>query len=95
MRHLVFLAMVAIGSAGCVTPAIGIAITENPEIQAELLFTHDGCKIYRFRDGQSRIYYADCRAPATSSASTSWNVSCGRNCTKRIMVSTVEPGASR
>lgn len=34
--------------------------TSNPKFQAELLFEHDGVKVYRFYDGRS-IYYTDCR----------------------------------
>ncbi len=40
--------------------------TLNPDIELELLFEHDGCKIYRFSDVGRSIYYTDCRGQ------TSW-----------------------
>jgi hypothetical protein len=40
--------------------------TSNQEIKVELLFEHDGVKVYRFYDGRT-IYYTDARGK------TSWS----------------------
>ena len=86
MRSIVF-AVCLITLAGCAAEAVQISATENRDIATELLFTHDGCRIYRFHDGAMPVYSADCRGPA----STAWNVSCGRNCTRPMTVSTTAP----
>jgi len=57
MRTLLF--FVALASAGCVTPPIGTAMTNNPGIQVDLLFEHDGCRVYRFMD-VGYHYFARC-----------------------------------
>ena len=60
------------------------AQTENPEIEVGLLFTHEGCRVYRFLDRYRYVYYADCG----SSASTEHEESCGRNCVTSEVVTT-------
>lgn len=50
--------------------------TSNPEIQVELLFEHEGCKMYRFDD---QGYYVRCG----DISATSWNESCGKNCIRK------------
>lgn len=35
--------------------------SSNSDVEVELLFEHDGCKVYRFFDGGSAKYYTDCR----------------------------------
>jgi hypothetical protein len=37
-----------------------IEIELKGEIQIDLLFEMDGCKMYRFRDAGDRIYWANC-----------------------------------
>ncbi len=55
---------------GCVkikqTPAESVAVSSNPEIQVELMLTHDGIKVYRFLDGYHYVYFTDARG------STEW-----------------------
>jgi hypothetical protein len=82
--------LAAVALTGCLAPAIQSHSTENEAINVELLFTHDGCRVYRFRDGSAPIYYTDCRASAAqdSATSTGWRVSCGRGCTRFVSVST-------
>jgi hypothetical protein len=85
------LALASTSLEACYASPLHSAATDNPEVHAELLFTHDGCRIYRFRDAWARVYYADCRGPSGSesvSSSTSWNESCGRNCTRPVLVTT-------
>jgi hypothetical protein len=92
MRHVLLLLALALSSVGCLATPVGVSRTENPNISAELLFTHDGCKIYRFRDGPVPVYYADCRSPAgaSTSTSTSWHIQCGKNCERPMLLSTAQ-----
>lgn len=52
----------------------------------ELLFTHDGVKVYRFFDTGHWHYYA----VAPSGASTSSGYNCGKNCTTDEVLQTVK-----
>lgn len=47
----------------------------NQNFSVDLLFEHDGCKVYRFYDHGGARYYTNC------SGSTSYTKSCGKNCT--------------
>ena len=49
----------ALASVGCVTEPIATAPTNNADIQVDLLFEHDGCRVYRFRD-VGYHYFAKC-----------------------------------
>jgi hypothetical protein len=40
-------------------------LPDGTDIEVELLFEHDGCKVYRFWDKQY-IYYTDCRGQTQS-----------------------------
>lgn len=59
--------------AACAIPPVQHAPTNNPRASVDLLFEHNGCRVYRFRDGWMPIYYSDCRgqspAPAAAPAS--------------------------
>lgn len=84
-RYATRIALAAlVGSAftACLAEPMSIHATANPQIEVSLLFEHDGCRVYRFSDGARPVYYTDCRG------STAWQVSCGRNCTMPVMVST-------
>ena len=48
--------------------AIGCAVeeqrndqTSNSKVKLQLLFEHDGCKVYRFWDFGDPVYYTNCR----------------------------------
>lgn len=56
--------------------------TDNPSVPVALLFEHDGCRVYRFIDADRYRYYADCRG--SSSVSSHWSESCGKNCTRTV-----------
>jgi hypothetical protein len=43
--------------SGCNTPQETIK-TSNSSYRVELLFEHDGAKVYRFEDGGTWVYYA-------------------------------------
>jgi hypothetical protein len=59
------------------------AATDNPEVAVSKMFTHDGCTVYRFSDAGNYVYYAKCEGGQTN---TSWDRSCGKNCTETVNV---------
>lgn len=50
--------------AGCHKDAQETHSTTNSDIEVELLFEKDGCKVYRFYDGRS-IYWCNCEGSVT------------------------------
>ena len=54
MRILLMLSL-----AGCMTEPLATVPTNNAGIQVDLLFQHDGCNVYRFRD-VTYHYFAKC-----------------------------------
>lgn len=64
MKTIIFLALVLILSA-CRYESQSTEKKTNG-IEVELLFEHDGCKVYRFYDGRT-VYYTDCRGTTQSS----------------------------
>lgn len=59
----------------CAKDPVSSSITDNPGIEAELLFTHEGCKIFRFRDSGHLNYFTTC-----DSVTYKRSQSCGKNC---------------
>jgi hypothetical protein len=59
--------------------------TSNPTIKAELLFKYDGCKVYRFRDGDYH-YFVKC--DGGESRTTDYK-NCGEDCQKLEEIPTV------
>jgi hypothetical protein len=59
MRSLLFITLLA--STGCMAEPIATAPTNNASIQVDLLFQHDGCNVYRFRD-VTYHYFVKCNA---------------------------------
>lgn len=55
MKYLVLL----LALTACQENAKSIQQTDNSNFQVDLLFEHDGCKVYRFYDHRS-VYYTDC-----------------------------------
>ena len=47
--------------AACVKDPISRQVTDNANVQLSLLFSHEGCSIYRFSDAGELHYFADCR----------------------------------
>ena len=80
MLSLAALAMVA----GCEKPAEAVAHA-GEKFAVERLFTHDGCTVYRFSDSSKR-YFTRCDGIAAQSTTT-WQESCGKNCTRPVEVS--------
>lgn len=36
----------------------------NQDYKVDYLFEHDGCKVYRFRDGSYYVYFTNCNGEA-------------------------------
>lgn len=70
MKKVFLIVLVAVSLMACKKGAMNTSKTINPEFDLELLFEHDGCKVYRFYDGRY-IYYTDCRGQASWSVTTS------------------------
>lgn len=51
--------------SGCDVDPVSQSNTNNKEIQVDLLFTHDGCNVYRFNDGGNNHYFVKCRDATT------------------------------
>ncbi len=67
------------------TPAQKQLQTTNKDVEVELLFEIDGCKVYRFYDvkvggGAQAKYFTKC----AGSSSTSWVEPCGKNCWREV-----------
>lgn len=78
MRLLLLFVVVMLG--GCpVKPAEVGQPENNSKIQVAVMFTFEGCSVYRFKDGMHTVYYSNC-----SKATMCADESCGENCTQRV-----------
>ncbi len=57
MKTLLLFTLLAFTS--CKSDGIATERTQNPDIKLVLLFEVDGCKVYRFYDGQA-VYFTTC-----------------------------------
>lgn len=69
--------------SGCAKDPVSTERTTNSDIAVELLFEHEGVKVYRFIDGGRFVYYTDARGK------TEWSVKQSKTVIKR-QVDTVE-----
>ena len=90
MRMLVIIVFFAllIALVGCQEAPVSTSKTNNTNIGVDFLFEHEGCRVYRFSDGSQNVYYVNCG----THTQTSWEHSCGKNCTKHDTVSASLPG---
>lgn len=63
--------------SSCEKDPIAVYQTENKEFGVAHLFTHDGCSVYRFKDGNYH-YFTNCKGESLTTISES----CGKNCTR-------------
>ena len=75
--------------AGCEKPAESVAHT-GVGFTVERLFTHEGCTAFRFEDGGRSRYFTRCDGIAAQSTTT-WQESCGKNCTRPVEISVGRP----
>lgn len=87
-----FRAMVAVGFvlmlASCKRDGqkqqVESATGPNGVTSVDLLFIHDGVKVYRFYDGRSHYFTVPVRPGERTEAITTWSESCGKNCTRQM-----------
>lgn len=64
---------------GCAKDSISKLPTDNKNIDVGLMFTHEGCKMYRFYDEGRSHYFTNCTETISS-----YTENCGKNCIKTI-----------
>jgi hypothetical protein len=64
----------------CVNDPVSTVPSNNAGIHVDELFTHDGCTVYRFRDG-SYHYYVRCKGEPGKGVPETTTLSCiGKGC---------------
>jgi hypothetical protein len=77
--------------AGCYGPALRQQRTNNAAFDVHYLFTHEGCRVYRFIDaGPHYFVRCDPMSPSAPQASTTSIVGCGKNCSREEQLVTSE-----
>jgi hypothetical protein len=84
---------ISLGATGCVASALEERPTNNPEITVQIVATHDGCTIYRFRDGTWHWFVRCSNEPGTVALSPK---SCGKACVQDEAIATgsSDPGVT-
>lgn len=77
--RVAFALVISVALVGCTQDPIAKHSTNNPNIEVETLFDHDGCRGYRFSDGGRTIYFTRCGL----STNTAWYESTGKTTTYR------------
>jgi hypothetical protein len=81
-------ALVLLPLLACVNEPVATTPSTNGEVPVDELFTHDGCTVFRFRDGTYH-YYVRCRGEPTATT-----LSCtGKNCGKDDSIPTFSSAA--
>jgi hypothetical protein len=86
--------LVALALAGCAEEAVSVSSSNNPNVPVSLLFEHDGCRVYRFKDAGRFHYYVTCAGRAERTQSE-WFEYCGKKCSRTVRdeIPTSEGGA--
>lgn len=65
---LVSFVCIGVGFYSCnsYTPISKEKPENNQTYEVEYLFEHDGCKMYRFRDGDRYVYFTNCTGNVTA-----------------------------
>ena len=75
--------LTALGLQACPETPVKSDVVGNG-VKLDILFEHDGCRVYRFYDYKDPHYFTDCRG------SISDRRSCGKGCTKEYSIETVK-----
>lgn len=67
MKSQILVIAIILLLTACNREAQQVIQSSNSEIRLELLFVHDGCKVYRFVDGGRNVYWSDCRGNMSTS----------------------------
>lgn len=73
------LAVLGLLAAACAEEPVSVSSSNNPNVPVALLFEHDGCRVYRFKDAGRLHYYATCDGKAERTQGE-WTEYCGKNC---------------
>ncbi|WP_137803427.1 DUF4884 domain-containing protein [Caulobacter sp. 3R27C2-B] len=88
MARIILIAAVAAVLAACAGPSTPAdSVDSNAGYAVQKLFKVDGCTVYRFEDAGSLRYLTTC--PGSVQSVTS----CGKSCTRRDQIQTVEAPA--
>lgn len=69
--------LAALALSACGKDAIEASVTNNPEIDVQRLFDHEGCTVYRFFDSRPH-YYVKCTK--TGEVVETYHETCGPGC---------------
>lgn len=79
-----WLALTALLLIACEKRVGPIQRSQSPNGYAiDLLFTHDGCRVYRFYDGRA-VYFTDCGSAVAHDTQY-----CGKGCVENVDVQTI------
>lgn len=78
MKRLLVVISLLLVLAACDTEPVSQSKTTNDKIKVDLLFEHEGCKVYRFVDTSAPIYYVHC---LTGTTQASWYETTGKTST--------------
>lgn len=84
-RHFGAAILAAVALAACGEKPVATEPTTNANVKVDLLFQHDGRKVYRFVDGPRVVYFTTPGGDAHSEHIES----CGKACTRRVVVQTM------
>ena len=93
MKRIVILLFVLFAT-GCEKTAQEVHQSSNPQVKVDLLFEHEGVRVYRFEDDYRLHYYAVPSSGVRVSSFSEWTESCGKNCT-RVVTDEIPTLASR
>ena len=64
MRYFPFPLILMASSCAVQQPITKQVTQNNKDYTVEYLFEHDGCKVYRFKDGNYYVYFTNCNGEA-------------------------------
>jgi hypothetical protein len=70
MNRLIVACFAALPLVACVNEPVASMPSTNRDMDVDLLFTHDGCSVYRFKDGTYHYYVRCDGVPAEAAAAT-------------------------
>jgi hypothetical protein len=65
-RFLMLAALLFLAGCTIQQPISSVTPKNNRSYEVEYLFEHDGCRVYRFQDGTTWVYFTNCRGEAIS-----------------------------